>query len=377
MDHTNASISLLVGLKNNLRYSKFFYEQTRLVYPDLEICFVSYGSTDGTNEWLNSLGDENVKTFVSTEEKTLADAYNKATEMSTKDYVVYAHNDMIFAKDFIQKLSPHLNSNRIIAYTTVEPPVFRGHTRSGKIIEDFGSNTENFKINDFYEYSVSPNPALVTWEQKEGISFFICSPRKVLLDIGGLDNLFSPFFCEDDDLIRRLRLKKLEMTICLDALCYHFVSKTSRFSEEFQNITKELEANSNKNYIRKWGCRTGSPRYNIGAEVVGCYEELLAYIEPFFSTLSINDETLVKKYLDKEQPKTKIDLSKKFVKQINGSKLEIDANKLNNQDIAAIVGIMNIIAQINNIGTYNLGNMKLQIVDLEDTQDSLLINKEQ
>ena len=377
MQSTDCPISLLVGLKNNLLYTKFFYEQTRLVYPDLEICFVSYGSADGTNEWLDSLEDPNVKTFFSTETKTLADAYNKATEISTKDYVVYAHNDMIFAKDYIEKLSAHLDSNRIIAYTTVEPPIFGYHTRAGKIVEDFGSTTEDFKINDFYEYSVSPNPNLITWDTKEGISFFICSPRKVLLDMGGLDNLFSPFFCEDDDLIRRFRLQKLDMKICLDALCYHFVSKTSRFSEEFQNVTQQLEANSNRNYIRKWGCRTDAERYNIGAEIIGCNPQMLHMIEPYFSALNINNENLVQQYIDHEQPKTKINLSQKFVQKINGSKLHIDARRLDHQDIMAIMDIMHIIKEINNTGTYSIGNMKLHIADLQDTQHTLLVNKEQ
>ena len=53
------NISLLVGLKNNLDYNKHFYSTTRELYPEVEICFVSYGSTDGTHEWLNSLNDKN------------------------------------------------------------------------------------------------------------------------------------------------------------------------------------------------------------------------------------------------------------------------------------------------------------------------------
>jgi hypothetical protein len=57
------NISLLVGLKNNLNYNKHFYSTTRELYPEVEICFVSYGSTDGTHEWLDSLQDNNVKYF--------------------------------------------------------------------------------------------------------------------------------------------------------------------------------------------------------------------------------------------------------------------------------------------------------------------------
>ena len=55
------NISLLVGLRNNLDYNKHFYETTRELYPEVEICFVSYGSTDGTHEWLQSLSDNHVR----------------------------------------------------------------------------------------------------------------------------------------------------------------------------------------------------------------------------------------------------------------------------------------------------------------------------
>ena len=59
------NISLLVGLKNNLDYSKHFYTTSRSLYPNVEICFVSYGSTDGSHEWLESLQDINVKWYYS------------------------------------------------------------------------------------------------------------------------------------------------------------------------------------------------------------------------------------------------------------------------------------------------------------------------
>jgi len=71
------NISLLVGLKNNLDYNKHFYDTTRELYPEVELCFVSYGSTDGTHEWLDSLIDNNVKYFYSAEQKTFSDTFNR------------------------------------------------------------------------------------------------------------------------------------------------------------------------------------------------------------------------------------------------------------------------------------------------------------
>jgi ribonuclease HI len=48
INHNMNNIHLLSRIKNNLDYNKHFYETTRELYPDVEICFVSYGSTDGT-----------------------------------------------------------------------------------------------------------------------------------------------------------------------------------------------------------------------------------------------------------------------------------------------------------------------------------------
>jgi hypothetical protein len=64
MTTENLNLSLLVGLKNNLEYTEQFYETTRALYPSVEICFVSYGSTDGTNEWLNKINDAYVKVLL-------------------------------------------------------------------------------------------------------------------------------------------------------------------------------------------------------------------------------------------------------------------------------------------------------------------------
>jgi len=54
-----SEISFLVGLKNNLEYSEKFYRFFRATYPQEQLVFVSLGSSDGTDQWLNSLDDIN------------------------------------------------------------------------------------------------------------------------------------------------------------------------------------------------------------------------------------------------------------------------------------------------------------------------------
>ena len=224
------NISLLVGLKNNLDYNKHFYLTTRELYPDVEICFVSYGSTDGTHEWLNSLNDKNVNYFYSPENKTFSDTFNKATKLATKEYVAYLHNDIVLAPGFLENLEKHVSPNNVVSYTTIEPPIFAGHERPGKLLQDLGTDLKTFDKDKLYQF-VEQKQSEYKDKIEQGITFFMCLRREVLLQIGGMDNLFNPMFCEDDDLILRLKLYGLNQFTSLDAICYHFVSKTSRFSE--------------------------------------------------------------------------------------------------------------------------------------------------
>jgi len=373
-------ISLLVGLKNNLDYNKHFYITTRELYPYVEICFVSYGSTDGTHEWLESLSDNNLKYFYSAENKTFSDTFNKATELATKEYVAYLHNDIVLAPGFIENLEKHVSPDNIVSYTTIEPPIFAGHERPGKLIHDLGTSLETFDKDALYEY-VDAQRSKYADKTETGITFFMCMPRIKLLDIGGMDNLFNPMFCEDDDLIRRWKMLGMNCFTALDAICYHFVSKTSRFSEEYQTRTQQIELESNRNYIRKWGTRSDAPKYNIGIQVTNCTLPVLELLEPYCDRIYIDDEmqVITSHYIDTEQSKTKFDLTKRIMTTTHNNPhdyddivVEADAKRMTNQDAAYIFMLPQIIQESGEIGTFRLGNLQITINHLETYEKDLV-----
>jgi len=374
------NISLLVGLKNNLDYNKNFYITTRELYPEIEICFVSYGSTDGTHEWLDKLNDPNVKYFYSIEQKTFSDTFNKASELATKDYVIYLHNDIILAPNFLENIEKHLGPNNAVSYTTIEPPIFSGHERPGKIIQDLGYDLQSFDKEKMYMF-VKEKQIEYSNQIESGITFFMCMPKKILLEIGGMDNLFNPMFCEDDDLIKRFELIGMNMFTSLDAICYHFVSKTSRFSEEYKTFTNQFEIQSNRNFVRKWGFRNSlyNKKYDIGFEINHCNLEFLELLEPWCSNLLIDDEmqVLTSFYLDKEQPNTIIDLSKKvkstpFEIITNEIIVEINRETFTNQDFQLIQQLPDIIKDNGSIGKFEIGNLTLEIKAMNEYQNSLI-----
>lgn len=376
------NISLILGIKNNLEYTKNFYTTTRQLYPNIEICFASYASIDGTNEWLDSLKDENVKSFHSPETKTFSDTFNKAAELATKDYVMFMHNDIVLAPGFFENIEKHLNEDSIISYTTIEPPIFAGHERPGKIIKDFGIDIQSFRLNEMYDFT-----KLAQEEYKDktelGITFFSCIPRKTYLEIGGLDRLYNPMFCEDDDLILRFKLLGLKLFTSLDSICYHFVSKTSRFSEEYQQRTQQIEHHSNKNFIRKWGFRNSihNKKYNIAFSITNCTSQILEFLEPWCDRIYIDDEMGVLKshYIDKEQPNTKYDLLQRIMTigyndslSENDIIIEFDARNFNQESFNIIQNLSDIIAETGEVGQFELDCFKITINSIEDYSNNLI-----
>jgi GT2 family glycosyltransferase len=375
------NISTLVGLKNNIDYSQKFYKRFREIYPIEELCFVSYGSTDGTHEWLDTLNDENLKYFYSDEKKTFSDTFNKCAEIATKEYIVFCHNDIVMLEGWLENISKHLDKGTAVTYTTIEPPIFAGHDRPGKIIKDFGLEFDEVNYEELEKFAKQTQ---ITYKDQtsKGSAFFIAQHRGMYLAIGGMDNLYNPMFCEDDDILFRLHLLGLNMIVSLDSLVYHFVSKTSRFSEEHKNNTSIIERKSNLNRIRKWGISamtSNKQTYDIGLILNNSTIDMLKSLEPFFSTIYTDCDFI--SYINEEQPNTKINLSKKIkpVNSVRENDIIInvkDANLLNNQDIRVLTNMADFIKEANlkKGASFEYGNLLFNIKALNTYEHKLISN---
>lgn len=370
------NISLLIGLRNNLDYTKYFYKTTRELYPEVELCFVSYGSTDETHNWLDSLDDSNVKYFYSDESKTFSDTFNKAAEIGTKKYMAFLHNDIVLTPNFIENILKHLTQQRVVSYTTIEPPIFGTHSRPGKIVREFGRDLESFDKDGLLLYAKQD---LFKDQTQPGITFFMALCRETYLKIGGMDNLFNPMFCEDDDLIRRLGMYGLEQITSLDALCYHFVSKTSRFSPEYEKRTKEIESKSQRNFFRKWNNAHAINKYDIGFIVKKCNIDSLGILEPWCSNIYIEDDmqVLTTHYLDREQSNTAFDLSKR-VKPFNSDRtndilVTIDVENFYQEDFNTITMLGKILEDSGEVGKFKVHNLDIEIKDLKRYEQELIV----
>lgn len=365
------NLSLVLAVYNNLHLTKNCYKQIRELYPLTPLIISSGGSNDGTMEWLESVEDNNLFYTHTNKKLSFSETYNRGIEMVKTKRLVLIHNDMVIGRYFLENLERLSQDDTLLCYTTIEPPIFKGHKRPGKVIMDFGSSFEDFNydlFNNYVEKNKDSN------DLYDGGVFFMSGTKDLFEDVGYFDGFtFTPAFCEDDDFLIRTKLKGYKLKTTESAITYHFVSQTSRFSEEFIDVRYKYEYNSNRNFIRKWGLPISSfhlidyqksdnfiyKKEKIGLILDGNDFYLLQNLEPFFDKINC-DELLIDSYIKDEQKNTNYNLRDKFGK-LDDCRVIIEVpNILKNEDFEYFYKLQLVLPQYES-GTYKLGEIRITI----------------
>ncbi len=359
-------ISLVLAVFNNLDYTKDCYERIRDIYPEAPMVISSGGSTDGTLSWLESLDDDFLSYIHDDEKLCFSDNYNSAIKLVDTEKLVLIHNDMVIGENFLENLSQLIDEKTLLSYTTIEPPIFKGHRRAGKVILDLGSSFHDFKYDLFNQYveRVKDRKTLVN-----GASFFMSGYKSMFEDVGFFDGFsFDPFFCEDDDFLIRAKLKGYNLRTTECAVTYHFVSKTSRVLRSSES--KLSEHRNIRNFIRKWGIPI--PVFN---ELYYWEDEIFNYktfsmglktrndsklynIEPYFDKIDLG--SIPEDYISNEQPNTNYDLRSKFILTDIVDVMITETSPFTDEDLYTINKIRLSIPHYE-VGEYQIGNMLIEI----------------
>jgi hypothetical protein len=318
--------------------------------------------------------------------------FDKGIELADTEIIMAFHADMVPSPNLDLNIIKYLKPLTIVSATRVEPPLHPPGPE--KIIMNFGIEAEEFDLEEWNKWALQEEENNQN-KTTEGIFAPWCMYKKDFLAIGGHDPLFAPQSKEDSDLFNRFVLKGYKIIQSWDALVYHFTSRGSRFNKHSggaagKNSNEWLytTTKNGKNFIRKWGNFVKHdplmkpiipPKYNIGFRIFNCNSEFLELLEPWCSTLLIDDEiqVLTSFYLEKEQKNTIVDLSKKikttpFNILENEIIVEIDKNSFTQQDFQIIQQLPEIIKDSGEVGKYQLGNLILEIKTLNEYQDSLV-----
>jgi GT2 family glycosyltransferase len=237
--------SLIIPSYNNIEYLKLFIKSIKInsKYEHQIIIHVNEG-TDGTLEYLKS---NNIEFTFSKKNIGLCDSVNLASSKACTEYIMYAHDDMFFCKNWDLTIEEEIRSlNTKFFYLSGVNVSFSG---GGFYDVNCGTNPSNFselKFNNFCKNDKSNDLQGSHW-----------APHIMHSDlwraVGGFSEEFNPGDGSDPDLCLKLWNKNVRIFKALaDFKVYHFGSVTIRKNK------KIIKNNGTQKFILKWGF---SPRF--------------------------------------------------------------------------------------------------------------------
>ena len=400
-------ISFIIPSRNNKIYLQQAVNSILECYgTEHDLVLLDDASDDGTWEWIQSLEGEHFIKYKNEGPERVGHTilYDKGVELSKTEIFSIFHADMITTKNHIPNLLKHLKPQTVVAATRIEPPLHPPGPE--KYVRMFGFEPKEFKKDEFLKEIENLEET-----NKNRITNGIFAPwlmyKTDFEAIGGHDPLFAPMELEDSDIFNRMHLAGYELVQSRDSFVYHMTCRGSRFkdgleieaeiplpdgtiwykpkdSEEY----KALRTLKFREWWRKWGQNVlhdelmmpkVTPKYNIAFIVKNCNNQLLEVLEPWCDRIYIESQDIINTYINKEQPNTKFDLTKRIFLINNNDPhgendivIEFDAFKLTQQNFQIIQQLSEIIKESGEIGRFELDIFDVEIYHLEEYQNNLI-----
>ena len=389
-------ISLIQPSRNNLKYLKWSYDAIRKNQGshEVEVCVADDASTDGTWEWCQEMmeKDPHFKAILNNTGERLGHTilYDRLiNEVATNDIAMIYHADMYLCPGALDAIEQEIKPRTIVSLTRIEPPLHPDGPE--KILRDFGVEPEEFKEQALLDFIASRVP---NNDVTEGIFAPWAFYREDFQKIGGHDPLYAPQSKEDSDIFNRVLLDGVKFVQTWHGCVYHMTCRGSRRNtvDKAKNIYEDspewLAQNmrSTRNFIRKWGHFVMHdslmkpivpPKYDIGIIINGGMP-ILEALEPWCSTIYIKDDydLIVPVYITKEQPNTLYDLRER-IKPFDNEKnneilVEVTQSTFTQQDYQIIQQLSQIIQQQGEPGRFQLGNIVMEIIQMNEYQNDLI-----
>jgi GT2 family glycosyltransferase/glycosyltransferase involved in cell wall biosynthesis/2-polyprenyl-3-methyl-5-hydroxy-6-metoxy-1,4-benzoquinol methylase len=204
-----------------------------------EVIVVDNGSTDGTQEFVNSNFPE-VRVVRSQRNLYFGGGNNFGVREAHNDIVVLLNNDMIVHNDFLYPLLQPFQKGNVFAVASQVSLADPGKPR-----EETGKTRASFNGCDF---DWKHEPITPGDEQQQYVPVFwghggaVAVDRKKYLSLGGFDELYDPFYVEDADLSYQAWKLGWQCLLAVQSKVIHkHRSSTSRFGKAF--ITQIVRRN--------------------------------------------------------------------------------------------------------------------------------------
>ena len=213
--------------------------------------------------------------------------------------------------------------------------------------------------------------------------------KKLYNEIGGNDTLFLKYMVDDDDFYLRVKMAGGKYCQLFETAVYHMPSKSVRMRET-DDIKVDVDGQYEKslrNFVRKWGVWPGTvwddnrdmvipKKYNIGFIAKNCHLESLRFLEPWCSTIYLEDRKLILDYIAEEQDKTIFDLNERVKSESkisNDIVVEFDVNQMNQDRLAFLQRLPDILNDSGDVGEMQYDIFRLNIRSLTDISEDNIV----
>ncbi|MFN2448639.1 MAG: glycosyltransferase family 2 protein [Candidatus Baltobacteraceae bacterium] len=235
-------VSIVMLSWNAPQFTKMALESIREhTHGKYEIVIVDNGSRPETVDWLKTL--EGVRILYNDDNRGYAGGNNQAIAAARGEYVVLLNNDVIVTAGWLDRLLHAFD--RIPGLGVCAP-------RSNKIAGD------QVVVDASYADLVQMHAYAAERTQRyrdrgyvtdRAIGLCLCIDRRVIEEVGGIDERFGVGNFEDDDFCLRVRAAGYRIFVCDDVFIHHFGSQT--FAANNVDWTATMRENWPK-FARKW-----------------------------------------------------------------------------------------------------------------------------
>lgn len=275
-------VSIVVTAYNKLEYTKLaiesIYKHTDFSKGNVELITVNNGSTDGTEEYFDSLQNEKKANF-----KYNLIGIPGPAFFCEGEYIVGFSNDVVATPNWLEQLIACIESSHDIAMVVPTcnedstslfqgvPIPYKNNTSSLDDIEKFAT-----------EYNHSDKSL---WEERIALLPFVSIYRRDLCSPPFLDPSYTKLQFIDDDFSTLLRRTGWRMILAKDTFLHHFGSVT--LGDQNISSNHNAFAEMREVYLDKWGVDAWESRGILNVTLI--FERLIPktqagilWIEPKF-----------------------------------------------------------------------------------------------
>ncbi len=214
-------VSIVMLSWNAPEYTKIALDSIRrYTRGEYEVIIVDNGSGPETTEWLSTIDDPAVRVIFNATNRGYAGGNNDGMAAARGEYVVILNNDVVVTDGWLDGL---LDAFERIPALGVSAP------RSNIVAGDQVVLDASYKnLDEMHEYAAARRQRYRArgYLTDRAIGLCLCIDRRVIEEIGGIDERFGVGNFEDDDFCLRVRAAGYQIHVCDDVFIHHFGSKT-------------------------------------------------------------------------------------------------------------------------------------------------------